>query len=31
MTTTAPGAAKAPATDVVYDVQNIKLTFGGVT
>ncbi|WP_151082632.1 ABC transporter ATP-binding protein [Nocardioides cynanchi] len=31
MTTTAPDAAKAPPTDVVYDVRDITLTFGGVT
>jgi branched-chain amino acid transport system ATP-binding protein len=31
MTTTAPDAATAPATDVVYDVRDITLTFGGVT
>ena len=31
MTTTTPDAAKAPATDIVYDVNSITLTFGGVT
>jgi branched-chain amino acid transport system ATP-binding protein len=31
VTTTTPDAAQAPPTDIVYDVNAITLTFGGVT